>query len=1713
MSKKLHSKLLSIILCIAICCATLCGSIIAVNAAAADYKGTYTISVGDDKQAVPFAATEVKAQVKFDLPAGFVGGQFTAKAQSNYTIGDEVSAVAATKKDGTALTADELATVEFVTRANGSDKDIRFVIGDGVLCTSVTIEYTILLNDYVNNGNTTQYAVAIDVDGANFGVEGDYADVTFTATADSDTWFHSHSAWCGLSNAVIDSTANGKHSVAVSICHLCKTVSNLDESEYTYLHIIPDHSEFEGVTTPTIAEGATEKSPTAWIGISGVTVKYADDGTLEVDVHAYSHWRSGATDKVELLVCDQNGNELQRLSCVPNGSSYFAGNGFPANEKMFTINGLSARDIDTQLYLVAVEYSTGTIEHSRTMPFCLADYCQNVVEGNSAIWVDGATSEQIEADKDVAAALYYYGAAIDENVFDKNTVGGGSSSSGIEYVNKSIVYWQDTTNYNNTPFASWDAFIASGVTGDGSEATPYIISTAEQLHYISTTAAEADTKGLYFKVADNVAVFDFTSNQVSDIEDISTYKFSKEGGVFAGIFDGNGAVVRNLYKKGNFPALFTKLGASATIKNITVTSSSFVASGGQYAKGAGAIFGGVTGSWGSDNIYVENCKVINCRMAAMDQSALSATFGAGIIGGYSHAFYVNINNCFVSGNTVIAPTNGSCGGLVATAYRSGKISNSIVLGTTPFSSWSAGISLEGCNYQNINTSTYTNVYTDQAITNCYTDQANTTLRTFTDAELKVISSSDASGAGAVNTLKLDNSIWFDTAEYPDISIFHKIAKTPVDENTHKEICVIRAGSATCSFKGLTENHTFVKNAEGTLLVCECGFSKEIIGNAVTPKNKTKVTWSGSMPKTFDAAAFTKGGGTVSDPYIITDPSQLWYIAQVANADTVGQYYKVDDSIAIFDFANINWGLSDNSARFQGNFDGNGVEFINFNSSGYNAGLFPNVTGTVTIKNVKLIGATLGESAGNVGGIIANINGDATTNVTISQCAVIDTTITAKTSAGAIVATGGNGPSLTITDCIVYNTTVTTSSTTTWDINDCVLGLSWSSGNCSISDSIILGCNPENRFGNISNVYTDYASVTNGNITKITDLNTIKGSGVVENLGLDSDVWFDTTGYPDFVLFHDMINVYVDENTHKSVCQIFVNGTQCTTCGPTEEHTLLTNDEGTLMICQCGYQKEIVGNSIKQNDKTVVYWGTGYIANRPATHDEAGFTKGSGASDDPYIVETVAQLWYVAQKSGSASAGVYYKVADGIAAFDISPDGSGWGLGDNSLRFQGHFDGNGVEIRGLNFGANGAYNAGLFPNVTGTVSISNIKIVDGEIKASTAVAGAIVANVNGTANVTISNCAVINSTVSSLGTGDSPVGAFVGHGGNGAYLTVNNCFVSNTTVTTNATSASYPSNAVLGVSWTPANCTISNSIILGCNPENRFSNFSNVYTDYASVTNSNITKVTDLNTLKGSGVVKNLDLDSDIWFDTDSYPELHVFHDMKTIYIDGNTHQYVCQVYVDGVQCTTCQSATTHNMVEAEDGKSASCECGYSYEIKGIHAMNLPESILNRITSNTVYTQKFATNALFKDAYNEDVYGTQVQENVFDMYATSLNLKVNPHIAFTFAFHGNYKTNKANITATFSVEGQVIATVTGAEMINNAGAGRYHLYRFKQLPVSKLCKDITVTVNYGGSDYDFGTYSAAGYAINAMNAGEDYQEHVNASMALVYYSEMLAARQG
>ncbi|MGN1320175.1 MAG: hypothetical protein ACI4U6_03560, partial [Acutalibacteraceae bacterium] len=166
----------------------------------------------------------------------------------------------------------------------------------------------------------------------------------------------------------------------------------------------------------------------------------------------------------------------------------------------------------------------------------------------------------------------------------------------------------------------------------------------------------------------------------------------------------------------------------------------------------------------------------------------------------------------------------------------------------------------------------------------------------------------------------------------------------------------------------------------------------------------------------------------------------------------------------------------------------------------------------------------------------------------------------------------------------------------------------------------------------------------------------------------------------------------------------------------------------------------------------------------------------------------------------------------------------------------------------------------------------------------------------------------------------------------------------------------------------------------------------------------------------------------------------------------------------------------------------------------------------------------------QSAYNalsltvSDNYGNSTSE--FGMYGTSLSLKANPYIGFTFAFHGDYKTNRNNITVTFTTDsGKVInTTVADAEgnlnsgWTNNANAGRYHLYKLTGVPVKDLCKPISVTVNYSGVDYDFGEFSAEGFALDVASAYNQnpcdyYSTRYEAAKALLFYTQMLDVRYG
>ena len=503
--------------------------------------------------------------------------------------------------------------------------------------------------------------------------------------------------------------------------------------------------------------------------------------------------------------------------------------------------------------------------------------------------------------------------------------------------------------------------------------------------------------------------------------------------------------------------------------------------------------------------------------------------------------------------------------------------------------------------------------------------------------------------------------------------------------------------------------------------------------------------------------------------------------------------------------------------------------------------------------------------------------------------------------------------------------------------------------------------------------------------------------------------------------------------------------------------------------------------------------------------------GSGESaEDPCIITTPDELWYVTQLADDDK---YYKIADNIGIFDFQD--INWGLKDHTKYFRGHFDGNGVKL--INFYSS-TNMAALFPNVSGNAVIENIYITGADITTGegqyASNAGCIIANMQGTANITVRNCAVVNSTV----TAKQGAGAIIGSAGS-QTLTVDSCFVANNTIDANIVNADtteYKDNAVIGYGHTSTR-TLTNTIAIGNDPNIRVSTAKNVYTDQEA-TVSGVTKLAT-DQMQGANALTNMTFDDmSAWFATDGYPELHAMHDMVVQYNNDDSHKLVCADVIDETACTTCGVDTAH-----VDAGNSTCECGFVIEelidTLALITEKFPDNadaiisiLLGSDEEETLFETAFASNVLFKNAYsadNEEINGT-----IDDccLYATSLNLKTTPHIAFTFAFQGEYRENKSNVTATFTC-GDTVTTVTANEMINNEGAGRYHLYRFKDLPVVDLRKPISVEVKYDDNTLVKGTYSAAGYAINAMDLGTQYKWHAEAAKALVYYSEMLAARYG
>ncbi len=223
-------------------------------------------------------------------------------------------------------------------------------------------------------------------------------------------------------------------------------------------------------------------------------------------------------------------------------------------------------------------------------------------------------------------------------------------------------------------------------------------------------------------------------------------------------------------------------------------------------------------------------------------------------------------------------------------------------------------------------------------------------------------------------------------------------------------------------------------------------------------------------------------------------------------------------------------------------------------------------------------------------------------------------------------------------------------------------------------------------------------------------------------------------------------------------------------------------EGTIDLLE-------FGSYLTEMGSTSTYWDT-----KVADNGETG-----DSWENAIIIDSAEEFVYLCKgATNNATKGKYYKVADGIAGFDLSKgdlnlngtieenltkiQNSGKNhSGGTDVAFQGHFDGSGVTIYGATT-VNGTY-GGLFSCTSGTVTIKNVNVRLCSFVANSA-AGGIIGNYAGAGlgSLTIENCSVTDCYIEVKKAGyGCGVGALVGFANNygsgtNGPITVNNCYV-------------------------------------------------------------------------------------------------------------------------------------------------------------------------------------------------------------------------------------------------------------------------------------------------------------------------------------------------
>lgn len=187
--------------------------------------------------------------------------------------------------------------------------------------------------------------------------------------------------------------------------------------------------------------------------------------------------------------------------------------------------------------------------------------------------------------------------------------------------------------------------IIADLGGEGTEESPYQLSTVKQFNYFAEMVAIGETyQGKYIKLINNL---DMQGSKSTPSIPVGT-----KANPFQGTFDGNKNEINNFYYKTegatDINGLFVNVGANGIIKNLTFGKGSYI--GSESANGTGGIVGSLSGT------------VYNCSNYATISSISSVGGIAGTTTSQSGAQIGQIYNCYNAGE--IKATRGNAGGIV-----------------------------------------------------------------------------------------------------------------------------------------------------------------------------------------------------------------------------------------------------------------------------------------------------------------------------------------------------------------------------------------------------------------------------------------------------------------------------------------------------------------------------------------------------------------------------------------------------------------------------------------------------------------------------------------------------------------------------------------------------------------------------------------------------------------------------------------------------------------------------------------------------------------------------------------------------------------------------------------------------------------------------------------------------------------------------------------